>query len=143
MCKNHGISYGTGKVELLEIEYPKLALGDRKCEHGVILKIIATIFVVQTNIWLEEEPPPRRLVLGHEITGEVIELRDVEFIKKGDIVSVPLMLPVAAVKIVKRFDRYLFKCKWRSCRRSLRICDMGGSRRSSRIRDGALCRFSY
>jgi hypothetical protein len=25
-----------GKVELLEIEYPKLALGDRKCEHGVI-----------------------------------------------------------------------------------------------------------
>jgi D-arabinose 1-dehydrogenase-like Zn-dependent alcohol dehydrogenase len=49
--------------------------------------------VVQTNIWLEEEPPPRRLVLGHEITGEVIELgRDVEFIKKGDIVSVPLML---------------------------------------------------
>jgi glutathione-independent formaldehyde dehydrogenase len=30
------------KVELLEIEYPKLALGDRKCEHGVILKIIAT-----------------------------------------------------------------------------------------------------
>jgi glutathione-independent formaldehyde dehydrogenase len=58
--------------------------------------------VVQTNIWLEEEPPPRRLVLGHEITGEVIELgRDVEFIKKGDIVSVPLMLPVAAVKIVK------------------------------------------
>jgi hypothetical protein len=58
--KNHGISYGDRKVELLEIEYPKLALGDRKCEHGVILKIIALIFVVQTNIWLEEEPPPRR-----------------------------------------------------------------------------------
>jgi glutathione-independent formaldehyde dehydrogenase len=32
MCKNHGIPMGTGKVELLEIEYPKLALGDRKCE---------------------------------------------------------------------------------------------------------------
>jgi hypothetical protein len=48
----------------------------------------------------------------------------VEFIKKGDIVSVPLMF-VAAVKIVKRFDRYLFKCKWRSCRRSLRICGYG------------------
>jgi hypothetical protein len=28
-AKNHGISY-MGKVELLEIEYPKLALGDRK-----------------------------------------------------------------------------------------------------------------
>lgn len=30
------------------------------------------------------------LILGHEITGEVIECgRDVEFIKKGDLVSVP------------------------------------------------------
>ena len=33
---------------------------------------------------------PKGLVLGHEITGEVIETgRDVEFIKKGDLVSVP------------------------------------------------------
>lgn len=33
---------------------------------------------------------PRRSCLGHEITGEVIEVgRDVEFINKGDIVSVP------------------------------------------------------
>src|SRR5213075_591082 len=33
---------------------------------------------------------PPNLILGHEITGEVIEAgRDVEFIKKGDIVSVP------------------------------------------------------
>jgi glutathione-independent formaldehyde dehydrogenase len=43
MCKKSwNLLYGNGKVELLEIEYPKLALGDRKCEHGVILKIIAT-----------------------------------------------------------------------------------------------------
>ncbi|QUY62521.1 Glutathione-independent formaldehyde dehydrogenase [Gulosibacter molinativorax] len=33
---------------------------------------------------------PEGLVLGHEITGEVVEVgRDVEFIKVGDIVSVP------------------------------------------------------
>jgi glutathione-independent formaldehyde dehydrogenase len=33
---------------------------------------------------------PKGLVLGHEITGEVIELgRDVEFIQKGDLCSVP------------------------------------------------------
>jgi glutathione-independent formaldehyde dehydrogenase len=33
---------------------------------------------------------PAGQTLGHEITGEVIELgKDVEFIKKGDIVSVP------------------------------------------------------
>jgi hypothetical protein len=36
--KSWNLLYGTGKVELLEIEYPKLALGDRKCEHGVILR---------------------------------------------------------------------------------------------------------
>jgi glutathione-independent formaldehyde dehydrogenase len=34
----------------------------------------------------------------------------VEFIKKGDIVSVPLMFVAAK----QNFDRYLFKCKWRS-----------------------------
>jgi glutathione-independent formaldehyde dehydrogenase len=33
---------------------------------------------------------PSGLILGHEITGEVIEVgSDVEFIKKGDLVSVP------------------------------------------------------
>jgi glutathione-independent formaldehyde dehydrogenase len=33
---------------------------------------------------------PVGMVLGHEITGEVIEAgHDVEFIKKGDLVSVP------------------------------------------------------
>jgi glutathione-independent formaldehyde dehydrogenase len=33
---------------------------------------------------------PAGLVLGHEITGEVVEVgNDVEFIKKGDIVSAP------------------------------------------------------
>ena len=33
---------------------------------------------------------PRGIILGHEITGEVIETgRDVEFIKVGDLVSVP------------------------------------------------------
>ena len=92
MCKNHGISYmGTGKVELLEIEYPKLALGDRKCEHGVILKIIATnICGSDQHMVRGRTSAEKGLVLGHEITGEVIELgRDVEFIKMGDIVSVP------------------------------------------------------
>jgi threonine dehydrogenase-like Zn-dependent dehydrogenase len=36
------------------------------------------------------------------------------------------MLPVAAVKIVKRFDRYLFKCKWRSSGGAYGYVDMGG-----------------
>lgn len=43
MCQNHGVAYiKPGVVEVREIEYPKLAPGDRKCEHGVILKIVST-----------------------------------------------------------------------------------------------------
>ena len=38
-------------------------------------------------------PPPRGQTLGHEITGEVAEVgRDVEFIKVGDLVSVPFSI---------------------------------------------------
>jgi glutathione-independent formaldehyde dehydrogenase len=43
MSQNHGVAYvKPGEVEVQEIEYPKLALGDRKCKHGVILKIVST-----------------------------------------------------------------------------------------------------
>jgi len=82
---------GPGKVEVQNIEYPKLALGSRKCEHGVILKIITTnICGSDQHMVRGRTTAPHGLVLGHEITGEVIETgRDVEFIKKGDIVSVP------------------------------------------------------
>jgi glutathione-independent formaldehyde dehydrogenase len=74
---------GTGKVELLEIEYPKLALGDRKCEHGVISKIIATNICGSDQHMVRGRNRREGLVLGHEITGEVIELgRDVEFRKR-------------------------------------------------------------
>jgi glutathione-independent formaldehyde dehydrogenase len=57
----------------------------------VILKIIATnICGSDQHMVRGRTTAEKGLVLGHEITGEVIELgRDVEFIKKGDIVSVP------------------------------------------------------
>jgi len=82
---------GTGKVEVHTIDFPKLALGKRKCEHGVILKIISTnICGSDQHMVRGRTTAPLGLVLGHEITGEVIEAgRDVEFIKKGDICSVP------------------------------------------------------
>jgi glutathione-independent formaldehyde dehydrogenase len=60
----------------------------RKCDHGVILK------VVTTNICGSDQHMVRGrtsltggyMVLGHEITGEVIECgKDVEFIKNGDL----------------------------------------------------------
>jgi glutathione-independent formaldehyde dehydrogenase len=82
---------GTGVVEVHGIDFPKLALGDRKCEHGVILKIVSTnICGSDQHMVRGRTTAPKGLILGHEITGEVIEAgRDVEFIKVGDLVSVP------------------------------------------------------
>ena len=43
MPSNRGVAYiKPGVVEVQTIDYPQLALGDRKCDHGVILKIIST-----------------------------------------------------------------------------------------------------
>ena len=92
MASNRGVAYmGSGNVEVQSIDYPKLALGDRKCDHGVILKIVATnICGSDQHMVRGRTTAPTGLILGHEITGEVIEAgRDVEFIKVGDIVSVP------------------------------------------------------
>jgi glutathione-independent formaldehyde dehydrogenase len=92
MPSNRGIAYmGTGKVEVQSIDFPKLALGNRKCEHGVILKIVSTnICGSDQHMVRGRTTAPPGLILGHEITGEVIEAgRDVEFIKVGDLVSVP------------------------------------------------------
>ncbi|MFY0255549.1 formaldehyde dehydrogenase, glutathione-independent [Chitinophaga sp. 30R24] len=92
MSQNHGVAYiEPGVVEVREIDYPRLALGDRKCEHGVILKIVSTnICGSDQHMVRGRTTAPSGLILGHEITGFVIEAgRDVEFIKVGDLVSVP------------------------------------------------------
>ena len=92
MATNRGVAYmGTGLVEVQSIDFPKLALGDRKCEHGVILKIVSTnICGSDQHMVRGRTTAPKGLILGHEITGEVIEAgRDVEFVKVGDLVSVP------------------------------------------------------
>lgn len=92
MASNRGVAYmGPGKVEVQSIDSPKLTLGSRKCEHGVILKIVATnICGSDQHMVRGRTTAPAGLILGHEITGEVIEAgRDVEFIKVGDLVSVP------------------------------------------------------
>ena len=92
MCQNQGVAYiKTGVVEVQPIDYPKLAIGDRKCEHGVILKIVSTnICGSDQHMVRGRTTAPSGLILGHEITGLVIESgRDVEFIKVGDLVSVP------------------------------------------------------
>ena len=92
MASNRGVAYmGPRKVEIQSIDFLKLALGSRKCEHGVILKIVATnICGSDQHMVRGRTTAPAGLILGHEITGEVIEAgRDVEFVKVGDLVSVP------------------------------------------------------
>ncbi|HSG03424.1 MAG TPA: formaldehyde dehydrogenase, glutathione-independent [Marinobacterium sp.] len=95
MCSNHtnrGVVYkGPGEVAVENIPYPELAIGNRKCDHGVILKVVTTnICGSDQHMVRGRTTAPSGLVLGHEITGIVVETgRDVEFIKQGDLVSVP------------------------------------------------------
>src|ERR1700712_5123800 len=92
MSHNHGVAYmKPGEVQVQEIEYPKLALGKTRCGHGVILKVVSTnICGSDQHMVRGRTTAPAGLVLGHEITGIVIEAgSDVEFIKEGDLVSVP------------------------------------------------------
>ncbi len=92
MAGNRGVAYvKPGMVEVNSIDYPKLELDGRKCEHGVILKIISTnICGSDQHMVRGRTTAPAGLILGHEITGEIIEAgRDVEFLKVGDICSVP------------------------------------------------------
>lgn len=94
MASNRGVAYiKPGEVKVESIDFPKLydPARKKKIEHGVLLKIISTnICGSDQHMVRGRTTAPAGLILGHEITGEVIECgRDVEFIKKGDIVSVP------------------------------------------------------
>ena len=92
MAQNRGVAYiKPGVVEVQNIEYPKLSIGSRKCDHGVILKVVSTnICGSDQHMVRGRTTAEKGLILGHEITGHVIEAgKDVEFIKVGDIVSVP------------------------------------------------------
>jgi len=94
-----------GKVSVETIDYPKLELPEqnRKCDHGVILKIVATnICGSDQHMVRGRTTAPKGQTLGHEISGEVIELgRDVEFIKKGDLVSVPFNIACGRCRMCK------------------------------------------
>ena len=92
MASNRGLVYlGPHNVEVQTTDYPELSLGTRSCQHGVILKVVATnICGSDQHMGRGRTTAPSGLVLGHEITGQVIEAgKDVEFISVGDIVSVP------------------------------------------------------
>lgn len=102
MTGNRAVAYlRPGVVEVRTIDYPKLELQDgpgvapenigRKCRHGVILKVLATnICGSDQHMVRGRTTAPEGLVLGHEITGEVVERGpDAEFVQVGDVVSVP------------------------------------------------------
>ena len=101
MPGNRGVAYvGPGRVEVQTIDYPGLELRDgpgvnpanvgRKTPHGVILKTVSTnICGSDQHMVRGRTTAPPGLVLGHEITGEVVEAgSDVEFIKVGDLAVV-------------------------------------------------------
>jgi glutathione-independent formaldehyde dehydrogenase len=99
---NKAVAYkGPGKVEIIDIDYPGFELKDgpgvnpanvgRSVRHGAILKTVATnICGSDQHMVRGRTTAPPDLVLGHEITGEVVEVGpDVEFIRVGDLCSVP------------------------------------------------------
>jgi glutathione-independent formaldehyde dehydrogenase len=102
MADNRGVAYiEPGNVEVQDIDFPELELKDgpgvhpdnvgRKTPHGAILRIVSTnICGSDQHMVRGRTTAPAGLILGHEITGEVIETGpDVEFIKEGDLCSVP------------------------------------------------------
>lgn len=93
MAANRGVVYvKPGTVEVQSIDFPVLKNPKgQKIEHGVILKVVSTnICGSDQHMVRGRTTAPAGLVLGHEITGEVIEIgRDVETLRLGDLVSVP------------------------------------------------------
>ena len=93
MQGNRGVVYvEQGKVEVRSIPFPKLENPNgKKIGHGVILKVLSTNICGSDQHMVRGRTTAQAgLVLGHEITGEVIEIgADVETLKKGDLVSVP------------------------------------------------------
>jgi len=98
-----------GKVAVQGIEYPKLEIpagvpgNVRKAEHGVILKVVATnICGSDQHMVRGRTTAPKGQTLGHEITGEIIEAgSDVQFLKVGDLVSVPFNIACGRCRMCK------------------------------------------
>src|SRR5258708_15664955 len=98
-----------GKVSVQNIDYPKLELPrgvtgrKRKWQHGVILKVVATnICGSDQHMVRGRTTAPKGQTLGHEITGEIIELgSDVQFLEKGELISVPFNVACGRCRMCK------------------------------------------
>src|SRR6187397_1629619 len=102
MTDNRAVTYqGPMKVEVQNIDFPTFELKDgpgvnpanvgRKLPHAAILKVVATnICGSDQHMVRGRTTAPQGLILGHEITGQIIEKgNDVEMLEIGDIVTVP------------------------------------------------------
>jgi glutathione-independent formaldehyde dehydrogenase len=114
MADNRGVAYmGKGKVEVQNIDYPTFELRDgpgvhpdnvgRKLPHAAILKCVSTnICGSDQHMVRGRTTAPEGLILGHEITGEVVETGPgVEFIKEGDLCSVPFNIACGRCRMCK------------------------------------------
>eukprot|EP00936_MAST-01D_sp_MAST-1D-sp1_P001831 g1831.t1 len=118
-AENRGVIFmGENHVEVQGIPFPKLELDStsspveserqkRKCEHGAILKVVTTNICGSDQHMVRGRTslPGGHMVLGHEITGEVVEVgAGCEFIKPGDVCSVPFNIACGRCAACKRGD---------------------------------------
>jgi glutathione-independent formaldehyde dehydrogenase len=108
MGDNRGVVYiGSRKVEVQDIPDPRLEdPRGRRIDHGVILKIVSTnICGSDQHMVRGRTTAPPGMVLGHEITGEVIEKGpDVEMLAVGDLVSVPFNVACGRCRTCRHGD---------------------------------------
>jgi glutathione-independent formaldehyde dehydrogenase len=117
MPENRGVAYiEPGKVEVQSIDFPTFELKDgpgvhpanigRRLPHAAILKCVTTnICGSDQHMVRGRTTAPEGLILGHEITGEVVETGPgVEFIEVGDLVSVPFNIACGRCRRCKSGD---------------------------------------
>lgn len=92
MSGNRSVTYhGARDLRGESVDYAKLEHDGRRLGHAMILKVVLTnICGSDQNIYRSRFSVPPGHLLGHEITGEVVEMgSDVENLAAGDLVSVP------------------------------------------------------
>jgi glutathione-independent formaldehyde dehydrogenase len=117
MSDNRGVAYvEPGKVEVRPIDFPTFELKDgpgvnpvnvgRKLPHAAILRCVTTnICGSDQHMVRGRTTAPEGLILGHEITGEVIEVGPgVEFTRVGDLCSVPFNIACGRCRRCKTGD---------------------------------------
>jgi glutathione-independent formaldehyde dehydrogenase len=117
MPDNRGVAYiEPGKVEIQDIDFPTFELKDgpgvnpanvgRQLPHAAIVKCVSTnICGSDQHMVRGRTTAPAGLILGHEITGEVIEVGPgVEFIEVGDLCSVPFNIACGRCRRCKTGD---------------------------------------